>query len=355
MSSANKKNSTKKVYVITYKELFFTIFIFIVILFALYPKDLLKQQIISEKANYDLSMLYLRNLLKHNPEDESLMLILASQSLKAGNKDLALRLLGLLLHSEDKKIRQQATVLSFDLEKERYFYMKDKERKQDQLLKLKKLFNMIYFAKMYDPKDVKKWYQNALFVGASYPAYQFLKEVLAQEPDNITLIKDAFYLSSQYGDKTEAYKYVKYLQEHDKGNLEKWVIEEYYLDMRYRKYAQAEKLLLAHRGEGTKIEAILGDFYLYRKKYHKASKIYLSLYQSTDDFKQKKYYFKKALESLIASKNTTKVTQLIEKHQALFLNDPDMIQFMLKTYLANGKVGNAAVLSKKILRFKYKK
>ena len=79
-------NEIEKVYVATYKELIFTFIVFSIILIVLYPKDLLKEQILAEKSNYDLSMLYLENLLDHDPNNESLMLILAEQSLRTGKK-----------------------------------------------------------------------------------------------------------------------------------------------------------------------------------------------------------------------------------------------------------------------------
>ncbi|MDQ7066894.1 MAG: hypothetical protein Q9M40_02205 [Sulfurimonas sp.] len=109
MSYADDK--IKKVYVITYKELIFTFLMFSVILIVLFPKDILKEQILAENSNYDLSMLYLKNLLKHSPEDESLMLILAEQSLRSGKRDLSLRLLELLLQSKNVEYRHKAHIL----------------------------------------------------------------------------------------------------------------------------------------------------------------------------------------------------------------------------------------------------
>jgi len=354
MSSVNKPEP-KKLYVITYKELVFTVMIFVIILVALYPKDLLKQQIVAEKANYDLSMLYLKNLLKHNPEDESLMLILATQSLKTGNKDLAIRLLELLFQSKNKKIRQKAIMLSYDLEKERYFYMHDKKRKAKQLKKLKKLFIKIYTDKMYDEKDLKKWYMEATFVGASYPAYQLLQKLLKKEPNTLSLIRDAYYLAAMFHHKEQAYTYLHYLQKHDTQHTQKWLLEEYFLDMKYKDYEAAQKLLLAHQNDNVKMKRLLGDFYLYRQEYKKASDVYLSLYAQSDDYKERKRYFKRALQALVASKESEKITQLLQANESQFLKDGEMRKFMLQTYLANGRLEDAAKLSKKILGLKYKK
>ena len=49
----------EKKYVGTYKEIAIMFISFSVILFFLYPKNMISKQILSEKSNYDLSMLYL--------------------------------------------------------------------------------------------------------------------------------------------------------------------------------------------------------------------------------------------------------------------------------------------------------
>jgi len=351
----NDKKPQEHNYVITYKELLFTIFIFIVILVALYPKDLLKQQIVSEKANYDLSMLYLKNLLKHNPDDESLMLILATQSLKTGNKDLAIRLLELLFESKDEKIRQKAIMLSFELEKEKYFYIKNKKQKRIQLTKLRRLFLRIYNAKMYELDDAQKWYEEAVFVGAKYPAYTLLKRTLQNEEHqkNVTLLKEAFFLAVQFSKKKDAFHFLEELKKYDRKNYKKWILQEYYLDMKYKRYTAAEKILVAHQKNDDHIKSILGDFYFYRRRYKEASEIFFSLYKNAQSFREKKIYFKKALQALVAANDTQRVNQLVQENESKFLQDVEMRKFMLKIYLANGKLDKAAALSKKILRLKY--
>jgi len=356
MSSVNKQEQKQeqKNYVVTYKELIFTIFIFVVILIALYPKDLLKRQIVSEKANYDLSMLYLKNLLKHDPEDESLMLILATQSLKTGKRDLAIRLLELLFKSKDPKVREKATMLSYDLEKERYFYIKDKVQQEKQMHTLKKLFLMIYYAKMYKLDNVKKWYEEAVFVGAREPAYTLLKEALKLEPNKVSLLKDGFFLSVNFSRKEDSYRYINLLKEYDTKNYDYWVLQEYYMDMRYKEYAKAEQLLLANKGRDPRFMIILGDFYFFKKRFQESSDIYLSLYKNATHFKEKKEYFKKALQALVAANNMPAVNRLVKENESKFLQDSEMRKFMLKIYLGNGKLDSAARLSHKILRLKYK-
>ena len=109
-----------KIYVVTYQELVFLFLIFTLMLIFLYPKDLLKKQIEAETSNYTLSMLYLRNLLIHHPNDESLMLLLSKQSLKSGDRDTALELLKFLEKSDNIKLKNDSFVLSYELYKLNY-------------------------------------------------------------------------------------------------------------------------------------------------------------------------------------------------------------------------------------------
>jgi len=357
MSYVGNENETqefKKSYVVTYKELIFTIFIFVVILVSLYPKDLLKEQIMNEKANYDLSMLYLKNLLKHNPDDESFMLILAKQSLKTGKVDLAVRLSELLFQSKNKTIRQQALLLSYDLEKQRYFQLNDDKLKQEQFEKLKTLYHKIESEDIFDKEDIQKLYDEAIFVGDKEKAYKLVGRLVQEHPNDPKLLKEAFYLTSEFGSAQQAAQYLERLRQCDTGkDKDQWVLAEYYMLMKQKDYKSAEKLLEKHQNDNPHIKEVLAELYAFQKEYVKSSNLYLELYQDASDFKIKKEYFQKAVATLIGAGKTAEVNKLINEHGSDFMEDKEMRQFMLKTYLANGKLEDAAALSKKILRLKY--
>ncbi len=354
MSSANDKKPfelQKKVYVITYKEWFFTLFVFIVILVTLFPKDLLKQQIMAEKSNYDLSMLYLKNLIAHHPKDESLILALATQSEKSGKIDMAVRLSELLLKSKNEKIRNQALLLTYKLKKRIYFYLKDEKKKKHYKKELAKLFTTIYERKLYNPKEVHKWYKEALFVENKKAEYHFLTQILKQEPNNIELLQNAYYLALALNKEKSALRFLHALQQYDTHHAKKWILQEYYTYMQFHKYDQAEALLQKYAKKDLKISMILGDFYLYRKKYEKASKVYLELYKKT----QNKKFFKKALNALLAGKKTNQAVKILKQYEDLFIYDSELSSFILKVYLQSGKLDDAARFGDKLLQRKYRK
>jgi hypothetical protein len=345
----NADNSQQKIYVITYKELVFTFIVFVVILFVLYPKDLLKDQILSEKSNYDLSMLYLKNLLKHNPEDESLMLILAEQSLRTGKKDLSLRLLGLLLKSKNIEHRQRATLLSYELEKDNYFYIKDKEQRKKQLKKLRTLYDNIFYQKMYKEEDSDFWYKESLFVKNDIATYYFLVEKLKKDPKNVKFLEKAYYLSIDLDIPKDSRKYIQLLAKYDSKNKDKWALSEYYMYINNKEYKLAKELLVSKKDISLQWYERLGDFYLMRKQYKTASKIYLDIMKSQKDYKLQKRYFYKTVNALQAGSFLDDAVKIVKQYEKKFIDDIDVRTFMLKVYIAANKLDDATALSQTIL------
>ena len=342
-------DQTNRSYVITYKELFFTFMIFSIILFVLYPKDSLKEQILSEKSNYDLSMLYLQNLLKNTPEDESLMLILADQSLRSGNADLSLHLLNLLLKSKDQEIKTKATLLTYKLKKMRYFYIKDKKQKVKILQELQGLFSMIYTEKMYKPDAIDKWHDEALFVENDNARYYFLQKKIQKDSTNISLLSQRYYLEKKLSHKEKALVTLRLLVKYDFKHRRKWLMQEYYTNIANKDYKDAELILKENLKKDDFYIIKLAEFYFMQKEYRKSSDTYKIMYKKSKKYTQKRAYFYKLVTSLEAAKNATLTANTIQRYEAYFIHDKEVRRFMLKKYMAIGKLDYAVSLSKKIL------
>ncbi len=343
-------NVHKKNYVVTYKELVFIFVVFCVILFVLYPKDLLKDQILSEKSNYDLSMLYLKNLIEHEPENEELMLILAEQSLRTGKKDLSLRLLELLLESENEDYKNRATLLTYELKKDDYFYYKDKDKKAVEKEKLRKMFLNIMDAKLYSLEESKKWYEEALFFENYKYMYIFIGDVLAQDPNNIALIKQAYYISTALSHKNDSLKYIAQLAEKDSAQRSKWLKARYSMQLKYRLYNEAEVLLKKHSKNNIEWKNRYAEFSLMRKSYKKSSALYMELYNQTQGYTDKRAYFYKALNALQAGNYLKEASHLARKYEKHYISDADARKYILKLYMATGYLDYASSLSSKILK-----
>ena len=348
MSSANSE--FEKSYVITYKELLFTFVVFSAILFILFPKDLLKEQIKSEKSSYDLSMLYLKNLLIHSPDDETLQLLLATQSLRSGQTDLTLSLLTTLVKSKDKAIRRDATLLKYTLEKKEYFTLKNVEEKKRLRKKLRRLFLQIYREKFYNPKAVDKWYKEALFVSVDDAAFYFLEKKIDKRSKNIKDIESAYYYARKLNYPVKAMYYLQMLQKYDLMHRDKWINVEYFQYISYKQYSKAEKLLLHYANISLPWKKKLAEFYTMRQEFTKASNIYMQLFNDARVYKKKRGYFYKAVKVLQAGSLFSLATSLAHQYENYYIDDIDVRNFILKVYIASGKLQYASRFSKRIMR-----
>jgi len=340
----------KKSYVITYKELLFTFVVFAVILFVLYPKNLLKDQIVSEKSNYDLSMLYLKNLLKHDPNNESLMLILAEQSLRSGAKEQSIALLDKLVKSKDVKLRNRALLLDYELKKDNFYYLKDKKQKRKAKQDLRKLFSYIFYQKLYNETDIDRWYDESIFLNEYRPMYFFLKKKLSKDMTNVKLLTKAYYLSIRFHDYKNSVKYIKLLMLYDTKNSEKWLLDNYYMLVNSKKYADVETLLAQQSENSTVWKKRAADYYLMRKSFKKSSKMYIELFYKTKDYNKRKEYYFKAVRALQAGNYLQESADLAHRYENFYLHDKEVRKFLLKVYIGTSNLDYASSLSKKILR-----
>ena len=349
MSSVSNEDESK-VYVVTYKELIFITIVFLIILIVLYPKDLLKQQIQAETSSYELSMLYLENLLEHSPDDESLMLILAEQSLRSGKKELAFNLLNVLLHSKNRKIKTKATLLEYDLKKDNYYYLKDEEEMAQERKTLQKLFAMIFSEKLYDENNYEKWYNEAMFNANDAAMYHFIEKKLVDAPNDLTLLKQAYYLSSNLKEYQDSLKFVKQLVQKDRKNREKWLDANYYTLVNLKQYRQAEDLIQEHAATSPKWRDRLAEFYFMRKLYTKSFFVYQGIFSETKKYALKREYFYKCINALQATGDASRSALFAHKYEDYYLDDAEVRQRLLKLYIATGNLDYAVSLSKKILK-----
>jgi len=347
MSSADHE----KKYVATYKELAITFVVFCIILIVLYPKDILKEQILSEKSNYDLSMLYLKNMLKNDPENESLMLNLATQSLRSGKKDLAYKLLELLKNSKDTDIRSESFSLSYKLAKEDYFYfefMKNEEKKEEYYKKLQVLFKKITRQEVYNQESAKYLFGESIFLHDTQDAYKYaLKN--KNKKSEIKELESVYYLTLELHKTDEAMQCVNDLIKLDKSHKKKWRNAIYFLIIKNYSKEDAEIILTAKAKESTFWTEKLAQYKVKLKEYIAASNLYMQLFDEEKNSKVKKSYFYKAISALNAGKRSKKAVVLASRYEEYYFHDREMRQYILRLYLANGSLKRAAALSKKIL------
>ena len=343
----------KKKYVGTYKEIAIMFLSFSIVLFVLYPRDMLKKQILSETSNYDLSILYLKNMLKNDNADEQLMLALAQQSFESGNKDLAYNLLTLLHDSSDKSRRAQSYLLSYQLAKSDYIYLQKKHlaNKADKKYKeLKDLFATILGDGLYSTEDINDLYKEASFLGDKKASYLLVQKLLAQEPTNKHFLSDAYYLARNLGKNKEALGYIDKLLALGVENSEKWKRIKY--NVLYEGYKPDDAVaVLKKEAKSSKYwQEKLAEYHLSKKQYQANVAMYMENFHKQKEYKSKKKSFKKAIATLLNANRMQDAADLTYKYENFFFKDEQMQVEMLKTYMAAGDVKKARRLSQKMLQ-----
>ena len=347
----------EKPYVATYKEILIVFITFMFILIVLYPKDLLEKQVLSEESNYDLSMLYLQNMLKNDPENESLMFNLAKQSLRGNRRDLAYRLLKLLKKSENKDMRVETYLLSYEVAKENYYYLlKDNKIQEAYSLyeELQLLNRDIVKHHYYTSDDIETLYEEALFLHDKEITSSFLDELLERNPNNLKYLKNAYYISNNLQHFDESLKFINKLIDLDKKNIQKWKDAKYFLLYKYSTTQKIKEYLLYESKSSTKWVERLAKFYISNKSYKKASKTYMKLFYKSSRYNKKLNYWIKAIKILQAGKYLRNANMLGVKYQNMFIKNKKARIFLLKLYLSTSDLQKANHLSKEILKFKGK-
>lgn len=340
-----------EVTVVTNKELLFLVAIFIFILTQLYPKNILQTIIEDDHSNYELTMVYLNDLLKHNPNDTMLELIYLKKKMQVRDINISLPLAKKLMHAKKEYVRDGATLLAFQANMIQYFQLKNHKKKKQLYPTIQKLFSIIYTKKLYDT-NASKWYSNASFVKNNPAKYYFVKEFLKEEPENVTLLKNAYFLAVQFSDKKNAHNYLQKLLLYDTKNPQQWVMAKYYILIRYKKYHEAQLTLEKNAHKALKIKKTLAQFYLMRSMYIHASKTYLELADKVKKQKEHDLYIKKAIQALQAGNLLTRASDLANKYEMQYIKNVAMRQFILKIYLSAGKLNLADQYAKKILHQK---
>jgi len=343
----------KKMYVASYKEIIIGFIVFSLILFLLYPKDLLTKQVLAEQSNYDLSMLYLKNMLKNDPSNETLMLTLANQAMKSNKKDLSFRLLKLLKNSKNKEIKSKAYILSYEIAKEDYFYLKSKHQTQKQQKKyaeLQGIFSVIMSEHFYTKSEIKQLYKEAYFLHDKNNTYHLIQGLLKDNPNDITLLSDAFYISYDFKDYEQSISYLNRLVLLDKEHKAKWTKERYYLISSVYSYTKAEAYIIAHAQDSKYWSDKLIQFYLQHKKYTKASQVYINQFHKASSISQQRELWLQAINTLRAGNHTKEAVRLGYKYENYFFKDKKARVALLKLYISSNDLQKAKKLSKKILK-----
>jgi len=337
------------VVVISNKELLFLVAVFIFILIQLYPKNVLQKIIEDDHSDYALTMVYLKDLLKHSPNDAMLNLVYLKKRMEVRDVNTSIPLAEKLMQSKKEFIKDQATLLAFNAYMIKYFQTKNSLTKHKIYNKTRRLFSTIYGKKLYDD-NAQQWYSHATFVQNDPARYYFLQQLLAKEPTNVAYLRDAYFLALKLEHKKDANRYMNTLLVYDTKNRAQWTMAKYNALLSYKKYGEAQRVLEQNANKSLAIKKKLAAFYLMRSLYASASKTYIELSKEVTDKQEKDVYVKKAIQALQSGNLLNEAAKLAQSYENEYLDNRKMRQFILRIYLAAGKLNRADAYSKRILQ-----
>ncbi len=112
------------------KDIIFLFITFSFILYALFPKETLKEKVLKETKSNDLALVYIENMINFDYKNYELLLHYADIQFKEENFKAVQGIVGTLLKIDNKEIQKSALTLGEKLFKREYFQLKKQEDKE---------------------------------------------------------------------------------------------------------------------------------------------------------------------------------------------------------------------------------
>ncbi len=337
----------KRESVVTNLEIFLLFFSFLGILFLLFPKESLQKQVLAEKSNFDLTAIYLQNLMRLNPKDSELILVMAKTLYQQEKYDLAVNLLKILNENPDKKTSQDATILHLQINNVRL----EKEKNELILQKIKdeniKLLKSVIYNQHKDENSSKTLYYAAITSGDKATALVFNKNILefVKEEERIKWFKKYHYLASDLSEVKEDIYALKVLTKEDKDESETWLNTLIpLLDANADLENLAKELNLDKNS--------LANLYILKNRKNRAILIYKQLHYDEKNLKKREELFIKLIDIYRASNNTPSAAKFAKTYENEYLKKSKMMSRLLKLYLEANRADFAKNLSLKIIKQK---
>jgi hypothetical protein len=349
MSQQNVNNRDKKEHkVINALEIIVLFFAFLIVLYFLYPKGKLEKNILQEKSNYDLTAIYLQNLIHLQPDNSKLVLSMANTLYQQKKYNLALNLLNVLSQDSNQDIRQQAALTHLNINKKYIDNEKDPIKKRMYILDNRRLLKNISYEQIKDLNSSKTLYDTAISVGDKKSALKFNEKIitLVKEEEKLKWLKNLHYISNELNNTSLDKMTLMQLIKKDQNRTKKtWIMALVpLLNQNDDIDAISQELNLTGK--------VLADFYLINKKYDKAALEYQKMYKDEKIPKIRSIILTDLMEVFRRNTKNSKIIDIIKGYENEYLDDPKMIKKFLKLYLEADHADYAKKLSLKIIKYK---
>jgi hypothetical protein len=320
---------------------------FLVVLFFLFPKGKLEQHILQERSNYDLTAIYLQNLIRLQPDNSELVLSMANTLYQQEKYHLALNLLDVLSHDTDPKIQQKAILTHLNINKIRADKEKDPNKKAIFIRENDLLLQSISHQQFTDINNSKTLYYAALSIGDKQSALNFNATILplVQGEEAIKWSENLHYLAAELNNKKEDKKALKFLIKHNKPNQKRW------LDALIPLLNDKDDIPTL--GDELKLEGEqLANFYLANKHITPATDLYQTLYEQEKNKETKTALLLKMISIFRMHNQSAKAANIVRAYEDDYLDNQTVTKKLLKLYLEANHADYAKALSLKIIQQK---
>lgn len=311
-----KSNVPKAKTVITYYEIIAITIVFITVLYLLYPGDKIRTLSLRETKNIDLTILYLKQIIKIYPNDLENWDRLLSLYLKISDLDNAYKLIEEMEHSPNEDIRNKSLYLKYNFSKQLFYQTKKEQYKSD----LIKLFPALLNLFSSDLKKLEIFYKDYLSFGLPEFSKRFAKQLFMElrksNPDSAKKWLNEYYKQSLATNDLDA------------------IIE--YLNT-----------MITLEPNNTVYIMKLADIYTSKGDLAKAIELYNNILERLP-FNEKKSMVIKIIKAYQSLGNNNEAAAILKKHENLFTTNDDK-KLVIQMYLSMNRLDYASEFSKKII------
>jgi len=334
--------------VATNREILFIFLIFLFVFYVIYPEKMLQKQVLSEKSNYELTGVYLENMLRLDPGNTKLMYAAAKVSLEQGNLDLSEKLLQVLQKSDDSSIQKKLEKLEYRLIELQITYSHDPIYITKKKKILSKIIVRVEQKQLFEKKDALIWYRRALALSQNKVALSFM-EALSDSNDPSDL-EQCVYMMIQPENRYKRIECAEKLSHFDGKSTKKWLVAAWTLYTQEGNYNKAIEILERLVKIDPSYNDILAETRRAAGKFVESSNLYILLYRNSSSYERKKEYLLKAIFALSSGKLNHKAVSLVQKYEINYINDDEMLQKLIKLYLSMDELEAARILTLKMMK-----
>jgi hypothetical protein len=334
--------------VIKLSEIIAIVLLFVTILVGLYPKDKLENQVLSEQSNYDLTAIYLQNLIRMEPKNSNLMIAMIKTSIERENFDLSYSLLDVLKNDTSFEVQKESLFLSLKIRYGQLMNEKDVQKQNKFKNEIHNILETILTNNLHTKDNDQLLYNAAVAIGDKKSAFNFIRSIVSEDSNlsnRSKWLKNCHYLSVEVNDDDQNYICVKELLKIE-DDKKVWIE----VLSKLRQFTKEDIDKISKSSMLEKKDQL--SFYFSAGLYDDYISQYSLYFDGLTNHKEKKESLSNLIKKFQAADRGIDIVEIVKKHEAVFLNDRKMANKLLKFYMGTAKIDYAKSFSLQLLKQK---